>query len=132
MQCTSLRLLLEMPDDVSESLYEWAVIEMLTQCFCDLSFFKWFSGYQDFYETKNPLIYRLSNSFGNLNCCFSTYTVSFRHLLWNRNSASASVVSALKSLYLSVKTTLRLSYRVLKTAVWMSFWYFWEWYNISV
>jgi hypothetical protein len=32
-------LLLEMPD-VSESLCEWAVIEILTQYFCDLSFFK--------------------------------------------------------------------------------------------
>jgi hypothetical protein len=47
--------------------------------------------------------------------------VSFRHSLRHRNSASASVVSTLKSVCLSVKTTLlsvettlRLSYRVLK------------------
>jgi hypothetical protein len=47
--------------------------------------------------------------------------VSFRHSLRHRNSASASVVSTLKSVclsvkttLLSVKTTLRLSYRVLE------------------
>jgi hypothetical protein len=40
--------------------------------------------------------------------------VSFRHLLRHRNSASASVVSTLKSVCLSVKKTLRLSYRVLE------------------
>jgi hypothetical protein len=58
---------------------------------------------------------------------FSNYTVktgvSFRHSLRHRNSASASVVSTLKSVclsvkttLLSVKTTLRLSYRVLEMA----------------
>jgi hypothetical protein len=47
--------------------------------------------------------------------------VSFRHSLRHRNGASASVVSTLKSVFLrekttllSVKTTLRLSYQVLK------------------
>jgi hypothetical protein len=40
--------------------------------------------------------------------------VSFRHLLRHRNSASAIVVSTLKSICLSVETTLRLSYRVLE------------------
>jgi hypothetical protein len=49
---------------------------------------------------------------------FHVYTVktgvSFRHSLRHRNSASASVFSTLKSVCLSVKTTLRLSYQVLK------------------
>jgi hypothetical protein len=40
--------------------------------------------------------------------------VSFRHSLRHRNSASASVVSSVKTTLLSVKTTLRLSYRVLE------------------
>jgi hypothetical protein len=39
--------------------------------------------------------------------------VLFQHLLRHRNSALASVISTLKSGFLSVKTTLRLSYRVL-------------------
>jgi hypothetical protein len=57
--------------------------------------------------------------------------VSFRHLLRHRNSASASVISTLKSVclrvkttllgvkrtLLSVKTTLRLSYRVLEMTI---------------
>jgi hypothetical protein len=43
--------------------------------------------------------------------------------------ASASVVSTLKSVCLSVKTTLRLSYRVLKLTLWVYFWYFWVWFN---
>jgi hypothetical protein len=55
----------------------------------------------------------------------SLYTVktgvSFRHLFRHRNSASASFVSTLKSVclriktaFLSVKMTIRLSYRVLE------------------
>jgi hypothetical protein len=47
--------------------------------------------------------------------------VSFRHLLRQTNSASASVVSTLKSVCLSVKTTLRLSYRVLEITLSVSF-----------
>jgi hypothetical protein len=49
---------------------------------------------------------------------FCPYTVKtgvlFRHLLRHRSSAWASVILTLKSVYLSVKTTLRLSYRVLE------------------
>jgi hypothetical protein len=40
--------------------------------------------------------------------------VSFRPLLQHRNSAWASLISTLKNVCLSVKTTLRLSYRVLE------------------
>jgi hypothetical protein len=40
--------------------------------------------------------------------------VSFRHSLRHRNSASASVVSSVKTTLLSLKTTLGLSYRVLE------------------
>jgi hypothetical protein len=40
--------------------------------------------------------------------------VSFRHSLRHRNSASASVVLSVKTTLLSVKKTLRLSYRVLE------------------
>jgi hypothetical protein len=40
--------------------------------------------------------------------------VSFRHLLRHRNSSSANVVLTLKSVCLSVKTTICLSYRVLE------------------
>jgi hypothetical protein len=52
-----------------------------------------------------------------------------QHLLRHRNSASTSVVSKLKSVCLSVKTTLRLFYWVLEMTLWVSFWYFWVWFN---
>jgi hypothetical protein len=59
---------------------------------------------------------------GSINTTYTVKTgVSFRHSLRHRKSASASVVSTLKSVclrvkttLLSVKTTLRLSYRVLE------------------
>jgi hypothetical protein len=61
------------------------------------------------YGVSEPVLFR---------CDLAVNTVKtgvlFRHLLQHRNSASASVVSTLKSVYLSVKMTLRLSYRVLK------------------
>jgi hypothetical protein len=61
------------------------------------------------------------------------YTVktraSFRHSLRHRNSASASVFLREKTTLLSVKTTLRLSYQVLKMTLWVSFWYFWVKFN---
>jgi hypothetical protein len=54
----------------------------------------------------------------NVNITVYLYTVKtgvlFRHTLRHKNSASASVVSTLKSVCLSVKTTLRLSHRVLE------------------
>jgi hypothetical protein len=64
--------------------------------------------------------------------------VSFRHSLRHRNSASASVVSTLKSVFLrekttllSVKTTLRLSYQVLKTGVEKRYFFFVPFRSVS-
>jgi hypothetical protein len=61
--------------------------------------------------TSNPLIRMVEsakNMFGEVE--LEGYTVktgvSFRHLLRHRNSASTSVVSTLKSVFLRVKTTL--------------------------
>jgi hypothetical protein len=92
------------------------------------------------------LFLSLKSYFGSFSCVYTVKTgVSSRHSLRHRNSASASVVSTLKSVCLSgktklisvkttlisVKTTLRLSYRVLEMTLWVSFWYFWVWFNFG-
>jgi hypothetical protein len=55
--------------------------------------------------------------FGIPQKCTVKTRVPLCHLLRHRNSALASVISTLKSVGLSVKTKLRLSYRVLEKTV---------------